>query len=250
MINFEEFKVKMLNEFRKEYTNILLKKDNLVIEKGTTEATISMKDAYEEYKITRDFKFISIMFKKSLKEEFDKRRFKIDYTKVYPLIKSKDFGIDEDIDFIRDDLFLDLDVLYAMDMGETFRFVLRDDKYDYKKLKESAYKNLERVSTGLVKLDKDLDIYSVAFLTDYSSSLILLNNMKQQIQRKVGTNHLLAIPSSTSLLVARNNYKYTDILKTLIDVDPDPHKVSTHIYRFKDGHYEYAERKQIFKIIK
>ncbi|OPJ54756.1 DUF1444 family protein [Alkalithermobacter paradoxus] len=250
MINFEEFKVKMLNEFRKEYVNAFLKKDSLVIEEGTIEATVSMQDAYEEYKLAKDFKFICDIFKKTLKEEFQKRRFKIDYTKVFPLIKSKDFGLGESTNFLRDELFLDLNILYAMDMGETFRFILIDDKYDYRKLKESAYKNLEMVSTGLVKLDKDLDIYSVAFLTDYSSSFILLNSMKQQIQRKVGSNHLLAIPSSTSLLVARNSYKYIDLLKTLIGVDPDPHKVSRHIYRFKDGHYEYAERKQIFTIIK
>ncbi len=156
----------------------------------------------------------------------------------------------ESTNFLRDELFLDLNILYAMDMGETFRFILIDDKYDYRKLKESAYKNLEMVSTGLVKLDKDLDIYSVAFLTDYSSSFILLNNMQQQIQRKVGSNHLLAVPSSTSLLVARNSYKYIDLLKTLIGVDPDPHKISNQIYRFKDGQYEYADKKQIFTIIK
>ncbi len=81
MINFEEFKVKMLNEFRKEYLNAFLKKDSLVIEEGTIEATVSMQDAYEEYKLAKDFKFICDIFKKTLKEEFQKRRFKIDYTK-------------------------------------------------------------------------------------------------------------------------------------------------------------------------
>lgn len=250
MFKFEEFKLQMLNEFIKEYGDTLLSKDNLIIQTGTLEATISLQDAYEEYKLARDFKFISGVFKKTLEEEFVKRKFKIDYEKVYPLIKSKDFGIEEPIKFIRDDLFLNLDILYATDMGETMRFILTDDIFDYKRLKESAYKNLESTLSPLTKLDKDLEIYSLAFLNDYSPSFILLESMKKQIERKVGMDYLLAIPSSTSFLVARYHPKYIDLLKMLIDVDPDPHKISKEVYRCRNRIYEYTDKKNILKVIK
>ncbi|MDU1350590.1 DUF1444 family protein [uncultured Clostridium sp.] len=250
LLDYERFKVKMLNEFIKEYPDSHLENEDLKVIRLNLEATISLDIAFQEYNLAKNFKFICDIFKKAIQEEFTKYKFKVDYNKLYPLIKSKDFGKGEAAEFVREHLFLNLDVLYAVDSGETFRFVLEEDEYNMSKLKQSAMNNLDSVFVGLTKLDKDFDIYSISFLTDYSSSFILLDRMKKQIEKKVGANHLLAIPSSTSLLVARNHPRNMDILKTLINVDPDPHKVSDHIYKCKNGMYEYIEKNDIFRIIK
>lgn len=250
LLDYGKFKVKMLNEFIKFYPDSYLDKEDLKVIRLNLEATISLKIAYEEYILAEDFEFICDMFRRAIGEEFKKYKFKVDYSKVYPLVKSKEFGQVEAAEFVREHLFLDLDVLYASDEGETFRFILKDDHFDMDELRNRALENLNSVATGLTKLDQDFDIYSVSFLTDYSSSFILLDKMKKQIERKLGTNHLLALPSSTSLLVARNNSTHMQLLKTLIDVDPEPHKVSKHIYICRNGTYEYSNKNNILRIIK
>lgn len=127
------------------------------------EATISLGIAFEEYTLAKNFKFICDIFKKAIQEEFTKYKFKVDYNKVYPLIKSKDFGKGEATEFVREHLFLNLDILFAVDSGETFRFVLEEDEYNMSKLKQNAMNNLDSVFVGLTRLDKDFDIYSISF---------------------------------------------------------------------------------------
>ena len=57
--------------------------------------------------------------------------------------------MEENAEFVRENLFLDLDVLYAMDMGETYRFILKSDNYDFTKLNQNAFDNLNMFFIGL-----------------------------------------------------------------------------------------------------
>jgi uncharacterized protein YtpQ (UPF0354 family) len=250
MVNFEEFKILMLNKFVAYYPHVKLKNDELIITKENIEASIFLYQPFEEYKNKNSFNLIFDKYLNTVKEEFEKCRFKVDYNKVYPFIKSKEFGLEENVEFVRENLFLNLDILYAMDMGDTFRFILKNDTYDFTKLKQSAYDNLNMFSMGLQKLDEDLEIYSVPFPTDYSSSHFLLEKMKKLIERKVGKNYLFAIPSSTTLFVAKYYPKYIEVLRALNNVDPDPHKVASDIYVCRNGKYDYAEKREVLKIIK
>ena len=74
--------------------------------------------------------------------------------------------------------------------------------------------------------------------------------MKKLIERKLGKNYLFTISSSTSIFVSRYNPAYIQLLKTLISVDPDPNKVTNEIYVCRNGRYDYAEKRENFKIIK
>lgn len=250
LINFEEFKILMLNKFIAFYPHAKLKNDELLITKDNIEASVFLYQPYEEYKINNNLKLICDKYLGIVNEEFEKCRFRVDYNKVYPFIKSKEFGLEENVEFIRESLFLNLDVLFAMDMGDTFRFILESDNYDFTKLKQSAFNNLNILSVGLQKLDKDLDIYSIPFPTDYSSSYFLLEKMKKLIERKVGKNYLFTISSSTTLFIAKYNPAYIEVLKALINVDQDPHKVTNNIYVCRNGKNDYAEKREVFKIIK
>lgn len=250
MVNYEEFKILMLNKFIAYYPHAKLKNDELIITKDNIEVAVLLYHAYEEFKGVNNINLICNKYLNIIHEELEKCRFKVDYNKVYPFIKSKEFGLNENVEFAREDLFLDLDVLYAMDMGETFRFILKNDIYDFIKLKKSALDNLNMFSLGLQKLDEDLEIYSVPFHTDYSSSYFLLEKMKKLIERKVGKNYLFAIPSSSTMFVAKYNLSYIEVLKALINVDPDLHKVTNKIYVCRNGRYDYAEAGEILKIIK
>lgn len=250
MVNYEEFKIWMLNKFIAYYPHAKLKNDELVITKDNIEASIFLYQPFEEYKNKNSFNLIFDKYLNTVKEEFEKCRFKVDYNKVYPFIKSKEFGLEENVEFVRENLFLNLDVLYAMDMGDTFRFILKNDTYDFTKLKQSAFDNLNMFSLGLQKLDEDLEIYSVPYPTDYSSSYFLTEKMKKLIERKIGKNYLFAISSSSTLFVAKYNPSYIELLKALVNVDPDPHKATSNIYVCRKGKYDYADKREVFKIIK
>jgi uncharacterized protein YtpQ (UPF0354 family) len=250
MVNFEEFKIWMLNKFVDYYPHTKLVNDELVITKDNLEASIFLYQPYEELKIKNNLKLIFDKYLSLVNEEFEKFTFKVDYNKVYPFIKSNEFGLEENVEFARENLFLNLDVLYAMDMGDTFRFILKSDIFDFTKLKQCAYDNLNMFSTGLQKLDEDLEVYSVPYPTDYSASNFLTEKMKKLIERKIGKNYFFAIPSSTTLFVAKYNPSYIEVLKALINVDPDQHKVTNKIYVCRNGRYDYAEKREVLKIIK
>lgn len=250
MVNFEEFKILMLNKFIDYYPHVKLKNDELIITKENIEASIFLYQPFEEYKNKNSFNLIFDKYLNTVKEEFEKCRFKVDYNKVYPFIKSKEFAVEENVEFVRENLFLNFDVVYAMDMGKTFRFILSSDDFDLTKLKNCAFNNLNKFSVGLRKLDNDIEIYSVPYPTDFSSSYFLTEKMKKLIERKIGKNYLFAIPSSSTLFIAKYNPSYIEVLKALVNIDPDLHKVSSDICVCRNGKYDYAEKREFLKIIK
>lgn len=250
MLEFEKFKLKMLNEFKKEYDMTEIQGDLIKIQSGSIEATLPVQDAYNEYKLVKNFDFICKQYLKILDKEFKKTKFQVDYNNVFPLIKRKDFGRDERLNFKKEHLFLDLDIFYVCDMEKSFRFLLEEDQFDFDKLRKSSFKNINKIDAPLVKLDKNLEIYTLYFPSDYGASLILSEKFRKQITNKIGKNYLFVLPSTSSILVAKNSEAYVDILKYLIKTDNDPHKISQNIYRYKDGYSEYADRNNILKVIK
>lgn len=250
MLKFQKFKLKMLDEIKKIYNLVELEGDRIKIQKGSVEATLVVKDAYSEYKVVEDFEFICGHYLTILEQEFKKGRFTVTYENVFPLIKKKGFGDTEKLNFVKEHLFLDLDTFYVCDMEKSFRFVLEEDEFDLDRLKKSAFRNINKINTPLVKLDKDLEIYTLYFPSDYAASLILSEKFKEQIKKKVGENFLFAMPSATGILVSRDESSYADILKHIAITDNDPHKISSNIYRYKKDKYEYVDQKNTLKVIK
>lgn len=168
-------------------------------------------------------------------------KFKIDYKNVYPMLKSRDFGERENnIEFYREQAFADIDTLYVTDAGEVFRFVLNSDDVDFEKVEKRAWENLNKMTNPLVKLDKMLDIFCLKYSTDYNSTLLLSTTLQKQIYKKVGQEYLFAIPSSTTLIVAKLRPEYIKIIESLIMIDNDPNKVSNKVYQHKDGKFDIA----------
>jgi len=131
-------------------------------------------------------------------------KFKIDYNNVFPLLKSREFGKGEkDLGFYREQAFADIDIFYASDIGEVFRFILNSDDVDFDKMKKAAWENLNKMANPLVKLDKTLDVFCLKYSTDYNSTLLLSTALQNQIHKKIGKDYLFAIPFSTTLIVAR-----------------------------------------------
>ena len=245
MYNKQEFKRKLVEKFEKEFKSaIIIEQDMLIVKEENLEVSISCENIYSEYlshgKLEKIIKEYICLIKNTLKE--NTTDINLDLGRIYPIVKNKNFGIEEkNIDFLREKFALDLDILYVVDMVDSFKFILNSEKIDINLIRERAFANLDKLTNVLTKLDSGLDIFSVQFNTDYAATLLLAKNIKSQILKKVGTNFLFAIPTSSSLLVAKNRPDYVKILKSLIEIDPDPNMISQRIYMYKNGKYQFAD---------
>lgn len=247
----EQFKLKLLNDIKKVYENAELNEELITFEFGPLEVIIDTKDMYKLYGESKNnYNTVKKHCLNVIKEIIEEKRFKVNYNKVFPIIKPKDFGSDKEIGFIREEFTDDLDILYAVDMGDIYRFVTKYDNVDIELLKKSAINNINKIYNVLVKLDEELSVYTLGFTTDLGSSMILSQNFKKQIYRKVGKSFLFAIPFNGALVVAENNDKYIDYLNELIKKIQEIDKISDSVYKYENGKIEYAVKRRIFKIIK
>ncbi|SHH83181.1 Protein of unknown function [Caloranaerobacter azorensis DSM 13643] len=247
----EQFKLKLLNDIKKVYENAELNKELITFEFGTLEIIVDTKDMYKLYGESKNnYNTVKKHCLNVIKEIIEEKRFKVNYNKVFPLLKNKNFGLDKEIGFIREEFTDDLDILYAVDMGDIYRFVTKHDNVDIELLKKSAINNINKIYNVLVKLDEELPIYTLGFTTNVGSSMILSENFIKQINKKVGKSFLFAIPYDGTLVVAENNDKYIDYLNELIKMIPEIDKISNSVYKYKDGKIEYAVKRRILKIIK
>jgi len=203
--------------------------------------SIPVSSIYREYQETKDYGKTLKLYVDIINDILNQYKFKIDYNNVYPFIKSMDFGKGEnDIQFYREQAFIDIDVLYVTDMGETFRFILQTDDVDFDKMKKAAWENLNKMANPLVKLDKTLDVFCLKYSTDYNSTLLLSTALQNQIHKKIGKDYLFAIPSSTTLIVARYRPEYISIIKSLMAIDTDTNRISDKVYQYKNGIFDIA----------
>ena len=204
--------------------------------------SIPISSMYREYQEVKDYKKTLKLYVGIINDILNQYKFKIDYKSVYPFLKSRDFGKGEnDIQFYREQAFTDIDILYVSDMGETFRFILQTDDVDFYKMKMAAWENLNKMANPLVKLDKTLDIFCPKYSTDYNSTLLLSTALQNQIHKKIGKDYLFAIPSSTTLIVARYRPEYISIIKSLMAIDTDTNRISDKVYQYKNGIFDIVD---------
>ncbi|MBC8587102.1 DUF1444 family protein [Paratissierella segnis] len=245
-MEYKEFTDKMIKDLKLEFDEVEMDgKDRIYVTKGVTNVSVPIKPAYKEFKMVGYNNNLK-NYIKIIRDILDTYKFKLDLNNVFPLIKQKTYEKSIDKNFITKDLFCDLQVMYASDMGEVFRFVLEEDLINsgisLNALEEKSMNNLNKMTNILARLDDSLEIYSLKFITDYGASLFLSKHMQQQIFNKLGKDILLCMPSASTLLCAKyreTTFKtYTYILKQLITVDNDVNKISNNIYR-RDTKGEY-----------
>ena len=240
MFTVKEFTEKITRDFKKEFPEVELGGNYIRIGTGITHVELPIASMYKEYQAT-GYDNIKKLYIKVANEVLNQYKFKIDYNNVYPLLKGRDFGKGEkDLRFCREQAFADVDTLYVTDEGEIFRFIIESDDVDFDKIKKRAWENLNKLSNILVRLDDTLNIFCLRYSTDYNASFLLSDSLQKQIKRKVGKEYLFAIPSSTTLIVAKLRHEYIKIIESLIMIDNDPNKVSDKVYRCKNGVLDIA----------
>jgi uncharacterized protein YtpQ (UPF0354 family) len=236
MLTLEEFTEKISYDFKKVFPEVKVGENLIHIGSGVTHVELPLGSMYREYQMT-EYCNIKELYVKIASEILNKYKFKVDYANAYPILKRHDFGINSKVQFYREKAFLDIDVLYVSDMGETFRFFTIDDDVEFSLLKKKAIENINRITAALVPLDDGLQAYTLRYTTDYASSLLLSKVFNKQIQIKVGDDILIAVPGNSSIFIAKFSYYNQELLKYLIETDSDANKVSDSVYRRKNGIY-------------
>lgn len=241
MLTIADFSRKIIYDLNKTFPKASLQGKYVVVESDPNSVSIPVSSIYREYQEIKDYGKTLTSYIRIISDILNQYKFKIDYTNVYPMLKSRMFGKGEkDLDFYREEAFADLDTLYVTDAGEVFRFVLKTDDVNFDMVKKAAWENLYKMRNPLVKLDKVLEIYTLKFTTDYNSTLLLSTALQNQICKKIGREYLFAIPSSTTLIIAKFRPEYISILKSLMTIDTDPNRISDKVYQYKDGKFDIA----------
>ncbi|WP_136479616.1 DUF1444 family protein [Acetivibrio thermocellus] len=236
MLTVQEFVQNISEDFKKVFPEVRVEDRFIRLGTEVTHVELPINSMYKEYQVT-DYESIKKLYIKISKEILNQYKFKVDYNNVYPILKHTDFGNNAKIQFYRKRAFEDLDVLYVADMTDVFRFFTIDDDVDFNLLEQKAIENISKMTAALVPLNKDMQVYTLRYSTDYASSLLLSEAMNKQIQRKVGDDILIAVPSNSFFLVAKFSYCNQQLLKYLVETDTDPNKVSSAVYRRKNGIY-------------
>lgn len=242
MLTINDFINKIILDLNKYFSEVSLDGNYMLVKSGPASMSIPISSMYREYQEVKDYKKTLKLYVGIINDILNQYKFKIDYKSVYPFLKSRDFGKEEkDLGFYREHAFADIDTLYVTDEGELFRFLLYSDDVDFELVKKSAWENLNKMRNPLVKLDKALEIYTLKFTTDYNSTLLLSTALQNQISKKIGGDYLFAIPSATTLIVAKLRHEYIKIIESLIMIDNNRNKVSDKIYRCKNGIVDFVD---------
>ncbi|MFL0270117.1 DUF1444 family protein [Candidatus Clostridium radicumherbarum] len=243
-LNKERLMIKLLNDIIRIYPDSRISNDLIKISDGNVDLSLPISQIYSEYSIgNRDYNEIFSEYLKVIREIIEQHNFKIDYDTVYPLLRHKTFGINEECEFFREQLFLDIHLMLASDMGELFRYVLMNDKgVNYNQAYDAAMININKLTDVLVKMDNRIDVYTTKYSSDYASSLILNKNMQRQIQKKIGPSYIFAIPASSVLFVAPQSDYNIDVVKALVKENQDPNIISDKVMiHSADGSYHFVD---------
>ena len=241
MLTVQEFVQNISEDFKKVFPEVRVEDRFIRLGTGVTHVELPINSMYKEYQVT-DYESIKKLYIKVSNEILNQYKFKVDYNNVYPMLKNRNFGKGEkDLGLYREQIFADVDILYVTDEGAVFRFVLDSDDVDFDKMKKAAWANLNKMTNPLVKLDKTLDVFCLKYSTDYNSTLLLSATLQKQIYKKVGQDYFFAIPSATTLIVAKLRHEYIKIIESLIMMDNDPNRISGKVYKCKNGLFDIID---------
>ncbi|WP_129723877.1 DUF1444 family protein [Xylanivirga thermophila] len=238
MLTTKEFIEKLINDLNHEFTKAFKYGDDIVIEWDAAKMNIPIETIFNEYQLDEDYEETLHTYKGIIRKILGQHKFKIDFDNIFPLLKKSDFAKDSELSFYNEEAFEDINTFFVSDMGEVFRFILTSDEVNLEKVKEKAWDNLNTITNPLIKLSEFRDIYTFKYATDYNASLVLSSEFQKQIIRRVGSDYIFMISSSTTLVIASYQPEHIEILESLVEIDRDPNKVSNKVYRCTNGIYQ------------
>jgi len=243
--SFSEFKKKIASDLKRKYSSVVEEENKLIIATNTFEITVPLTDSYGEYEVCQNYEFIYHNLLIHLEECLADYHQELDYDRVFPCLRK----YSEDDLFISEPFQLDLAIYYVQDLGDSYRFIERSDVNDFEKLKKHALKNLKNTSYKWSKIDPNHSLWSFEEVSDYSATLIILSEVRADLESKLGSEFYISFSSATSILAGACTILDYTLLKKLVEFDPDYNKISDEIYLYKSGHLSYVYPKDQLKII-
>lgn len=241
-INKEKLGLRLYTDVRKEFPQTTLEDDCIVVRVDDVEIRLSMTSLLAEIK-NENVSYTNVLtnYKEILREMIKENKFQVDYFKIFPIVRSSNYALKEPVRLYRKRWILDLDILYVTDYSAVIRFLTVRDRFDRNKVRDISMFNIHKIKNGLERVHPLLDIYTTKFNSDYNCSLLFNSSFRREIIKKVGSNYLMAIPSSSTIFIARDFEENIGIIRDLMKSDKDPNIVSSHVYRYKNGKYSYAD---------
>jgi len=242
MLNTTEFTTKIVHDLKKYFEVVELTNNTVRIQRGATHADIPLSSIINEYEIQHNYQSVLVMYTDIVEQVLNTYKFTLDLNLVYPLVKPKNFGSHTDLNFIREPFQngLPIDVLYATDHQDLFRFVQVEDLCNttVKELKDAAFCNINRIANKVIRLSPDIPVFTFKFTSDLNSSLILNTQIQSQIVKKVGKSYYFLISSSSCAFFSPPIPDFKSLLLHLATVDTDNNKVfPDKIFKFTNGIY-------------
>lgn len=239
-MDINKFKIKVINSLQQKYGNCIQDGEILMVENESIEVQIPLTQMYQEYLINKDYEKFLEMYIENIEELLRSSEYKINYNMVFPLVRKEDFG-GQDGRFYAKPIFEDIHMFFGEDRGDMFRIVSKNDAIDFNKLYKCAFENLNKIVNPLVRINDNLEIFTLYYNSDIAPSMLFNKTTEKQIIKKIGTCYVMAIPTSSTLLVASYSPQNIEILKELILDDQDPNKITNNIIIYKNGIYQYAK---------
>lgn len=244
--SFQEFKKKIAYDLKRKYESVNFCGDSLIIFKDNYEITVPLMDSYKEYEVCQNYEFIINNLSSHLEEYLADYHQELDYDRVFPCLRK----YSEDEPFVFEPYQLDLAIYYVQDVGDSIRFIDRSEVNDFEKLKTSAIRNLSKTPYRWSQINPNHSLWSFDEMSDYSASLMILPEVRKDLESKLGSEFYIVFSSATSVLAATCSLLNYSLLEKLVEFDPDFNKISNNIYLYKDGNLSYSYPKNHLKIIK
>lgn len=164
---------------------------------------------------------------------------KINLDNIIPILQNKEFAKGN---VYTRYAFENINEVFYLDCGDGYRIVTTDE-YDENLniLHEYAMKNLERLISPLIRIDKEFNIYIFKYISDSNPSMIINDVFLKKVEKKVGKKFLFAIPENGCLIMAKFMYSWEkvhiDLLQKLMNLSNEGGFISSDIYIYDNGRY-------------
>lgn len=244
MQDFNKFANRLSKDLNKKYTEFELDLCGKTYKVSSEQVCISidLNETYSSYINKRKtYKEILKNIISTLDTLINNSKEGINYNSIYPVLKHKDFNLDNcDNMLLVKRLFLDIDMVFVIDLDEMFQFITLDYNLDFDKVYKSAWENIGNMENEIANTN-GVEIYTLKFPCNYAGSMLFNKKIESEIIKKIGVNYIFVISSSSLVFIAKNVPEYIPILKELIAIDEDPYKVSNRVYGYINGQYCYMD---------
>lgn len=254
MLTLENFGLKLLEDLSRMYKHSHIDKSGNHIRILCVGYIVELvvKELFLDYKTNNNYAAILDRIQDSINEFEHTDEGKIDFDKIYPLVKNHQDIIDGP-EWLQSPYFLNLNICYVQETGSSKRLLTKhlldeDKTINPDMIHEAAFKNLAKIEWKLSHPDNNYDIYMVHSNT-YSGSLLYLNDLLDEVKSKLGETFLTAIPNADLIVFSKDDMTNATILKKIIHIDPLP-RVSKLLYLYNKDTFYYYDMNDILKVVK